>query len=354
MRLRTTFLAFALLAAWLHSGSSNSAEIWYEDNNLGTTTEMPVDFVEKFRQPERFQEASHHIRVYLLRTHWLDKMNDDFFTSLLIPYLQKNNIKLALNSPGAIWYGAKPRAQERFDADIDLLKRLKRLGVHVDYISMQSILSKPLRRAGRGSEIVEFPIDRRVAGAVAFARAAREVFPSVAFGIIDALPGKGLEYKEAYRRLADALREAGIGLAYIHVDVSFDVARTGRNGVTWASLREAERYVENDIGVQFGVFAVSRKGGRRSSKAFHDASIEMLQCYAGSRGTPRDYIIASWFPHPETTIPETATGDDYPMMRTVLDFGRQLDRIKTAGEAWVAQRQSDTSWLRQCGIANPN
>jgi hypothetical protein len=353
LKMKKTFLAFAVLIASLQSSSSNAADIWYEDNNLGTNTEMPVDFVDKFRHPESFQQATHYIKVYLLRAPWLEKMDDDFFTNLLIPYLQKNNIKLALNSAGAIWYGAKPIAERRFKADLALLNRLKQLGVRVDYISMQSILSKPLRRSGKGSEILEFPMERRVAGAVAFTRAAREIYPDVLFGLIDALPGKGLEYKDAYRQLADALRTAGIKLAYVHIDLSLESVKSERRGLTWSSLLDTEAYVEEKIGAQFGIFTTSRRAGQTSSRAFHDAALDTLYCYSGAGGTPRNYVIASWFRYPERTIPDAAKGDDYPMMRTVLDFGHELDQLQNSGKMGAPIHRPD-DWARRCKGESPN
>jgi hypothetical protein len=62
-----------------------------------------------------------------------------------------------------------------------------------------------------------------------------------------------------------------------------------------------------------------------------------LQCYHAAGGSPREFVIASWFPHPEKTVPDTATGDDYPAMRTVLEFGRELKRLDQGGAAAAPQ-----------------
>jgi hypothetical protein len=72
-----------------------------------------------------------------------------------------------------------------------------------------------------------------------------------------------------------------------------------------------------------------------------------LECYAGAGGTPGDLIIASWFPHPQKTIPENADGNDYPFMRTVLEYGRRLEQIKNAGAA-IAQRSREPEWRAMC------
>jgi hypothetical protein len=76
----------------------------------------------------------------------------------------------------------------------------------------------------------------------------------------------------------------------------------------------------------------------------------MVQCYAGSGGSPREYILASWFKYPDKTIPETATGNDYPAMRILLELGDELNRVEQGGPAWVAQRQTDKAWASRCGM----
>jgi hypothetical protein len=347
MRRYVTFIF--TLAALLHLSAASlfAAEIWYQDTNLGQGGGMPADFVDKFQRPETFAQASRHIDVYMMRVNNLQKMDDAFFRALLFPYLQKNGIKLALNAGGATWTQASERRRRVFNADIELLNRLKRLGGRVHYISLQSVLSKPWRG---GDE--EYPMDKRIEDVVTFAKAARAVYPDVAIGIMDALPSHGRDYRAPYRNLKDALARAGIPLSYIHLDISFDIARTGRLGTTWNSILELERYVEDDLGIAFGMFAKSRRGGQTSSRAFYERTMAMLECYAGSGGTPREYVVSSNFRYPDKTVPETATGDDYPTMRVVLEFGRRLDQIKNAGAAWAAEQSSDRRWRRQCGVGH--
>ena len=330
--------------------SLSAATIWYEDNNLGRAAQMPEDFVEKFHKPETFAQATKHMDVYLLRANVLQKMDDAFFTQLLLPYLEKNKIKLAINAGGATWLGAHARRQKVLDAELALFERIKRLGGRVDYISLQSILSKPWRNAGKDGEVIEFSVHDRIRGAITYARAVQTVFPDVAIGIIDALPAKGEQYQDAYRQLAGAMKEAGLKLSYVHLDLSFDAARTGRYGTDWDKVREVERYLEEDLKVPFGLFVKSRRAGQKSSAEFRDAVIAMVQCYAGSGGSPREYILASWFKYPDKTIPETATGKDYPAMRILLELGEELNRVEQGGPAWVAQRQTDKAWASRCGI----
>ena len=319
---------------------SLSAEIWYEDNNMGQAGGSPPDFVEKFRQPETFDEASEYIDVYLIRANVLDDMDDAFFTDLLFPYLKTNGIELAINSGGATFTQAGQRREDVFAMEIDLFSRIKRLGGRVDHVSLQSSLSKPRRRDPDG-----YSLESRLEDAVNFAKAARAVFPDASIGLIDALPSKGQGYEEPYRLLGDALAQEGIDLEYIHLDISFDAPRQGRDGVTWGTIRDVETYVQDELGVQFGLFAKSRRAGQTSSEMFHRRVIDTLECYSGIAGAPDDYVLASWFDHPERTIPEDATGNDYPFMRTVLEFGRALQEIDSQGPRFS---EGDRRWQRQC------
>ncbi|MBU1623484.1 MAG: hypothetical protein KJ850_00390 [Gammaproteobacteria bacterium] len=329
----------------LFSAVTGAADIWYEDNNMGKGGGMPSDFVEKFQQQDSFKVASTYIDVYMVRARVLAAMTDDFLVNVFNDYLVKNNIKLALDAGGANWMGLSAR-EAVFNDEIILLKRLARMGIRVDYISLQSVLTKAPKVKGKK---IDYPLNTRIKDVVVYSKAVRAIYPQVKIGIIDDMPSHNKDYRLPYRMLKEAMAEGGVELSYIHLDISFDIPREQRNGVTWENLKKAESYVENDLGVQFGYFTTSRKGGHSSSKAYHERVMAALECYAGHGGTPAEYIVASWFPHPEKTIPENATGNDYPAMRTVKEFGRELNAIEMAGPSWSAQRSSRPDWRRLCG-----
>lgn len=303
----------------------------------------PEKFVEKFSQPQSFQQAARYISVYVIPMNVITKLERTrsgpapaFLGDVLLPYLRKNHIKLALETGGVKWMENQLRAGD-FEPSVNLLARLKRLGAEVNYISLQSLLSK--RR-----NVENYALDRRIQDAVAYAKAVRGIYPNVKIGLIDALPSHGLDYRSPYRKLSDALAHAGIGLSYIHLDISLEAAFRRRGEISWDSIRAVEKYVEG-LGVEFGLYAKSRRAGQISSEMFHRRSIEGLECYAGAGGTPHDYIIASWFRYPEKAIPDNATGNDYPLMRTVLDFGRRLDQIEHHGPT---SHEGSREWQKQC------
>lgn len=310
-----------------------AADLWYEDNNLARAGGTPPDFVRKFDQPASFQRASRHIQVYMVRANVLSKQDDTFLRDTFLPYLERNGIKLAIDAQGATWAQAPGREQVK-DREIHLLERLKRLGGRVDYLSLQSALSKSLQVAG---EERPYPMKKRIGDVVSYAKAARAVYQEAEIGIIDALPSLGKSYREPYRQLRDGLAREGLKLAFIHLDMPFEYPAEHIHGNSWQKVAEIERYVEA-LGVRFGFFATSRKAGYQSSRAFHERVIAALECTTEAGSTPGEFIIASWFPHPGETIPETATGRHYPAMRTVLEFGRRLKQIdKKTG----ASRQPD-------------
>jgi hypothetical protein len=258
-------------------------------------------------------------------------MDDQFFTDLLFPYLQEHGIALALNVGGATWTQFRERRERVFQRDMDLFRRIKELGGKVSFVSLQSALSKSPKPDGKR---VEYAIDKRLDDIVSYAKAVREIFPNAQIGLIDALPSHGKDYEDSYRAVADALAREGVSLAYIHLDMPMELVMQ-RGRLSWADVREVERFVEEELGASFGLFTTSRKGGNTSSSMFRRRVMTAMECYLGfAGGTPDDLILASWFRYPDKTIPEDATGDDYPAMRIVLEYGRKVDdleRIAAAG-----------------------
>ncbi len=344
MRRVSAALVGIILQTFVACTGLSAPLLWYEDNNLGRAGGAPPDFIEKFHHLETFREASRHIRVYMIRANVLNKVDDAFLTTLLDPYLRKYNIKLAIDAPGATWAQA-PGRDRGFKMNIQLLERLKRLGMNVHYISLQSVLSKPLVRGGK---TIDYSLSKRIEDVVSFAKAVRPIYPRAEIGIIDALPSHGRDYRVPYRQLRDAMSGEGLSLSYIHVDMPFEIPWERLGGVTWQKLREVERYVEEQLGLQFGFFTTSQAGGNISSEAFHERVMAAFECYSGVMGSPRDWVIASWFSHPRKTIPENAMGHNFPAMRTVLAFGRRLDQRNQIGTSSAVARTQESAWQTLC------
>jgi len=259
------------------------AQLWYEDNNLGRAGGMPADFTGKFTAPA-WQRAAHAIDVYLIRLNVLEQMDDKFLTDTLRPFLK--NHRLAVDAGGATWlhYGKRRVA---FENDLRQLRRLRKLGITVSDISLQSPLSKPLPGTA-------YPLQERLLDVALYSAAARQIYPSARIGIIDALPAHGGDWREAY---GDLIATGAVD--YIHLDMPWELI--GKK-VSWEELRRIEHFVE-DQGLDFGLLLTTRRGGEHSEKAYARGVEAELTGYQHHCGSPAAYVIASWFPHPARTVP---------------------------------------------------
>lgn len=135
----------------------------------------------------------------------------------------------------------------------------------------------------------------------------------------------GLEYRDSYGRLAAALSEEDLGLDFVHLDCPYEIPQEGAK-ITWEGVKEVQSFMQGDIGARFGFVCTSRTGGETSDEAWNDNVLDASRRYAEANGLPDEYVIMSWFPHPGSTIPESAGPDRFPDMKTVLSFARALDR----------------------------
>lgn len=325
--LRTWISLFWLIAS---SAVLNGTTLWYEDNNLGVGAGMPADFKDKFQRPETWENARQFIDVYLIRANSLtaskNAIDDSFLEENFIPVLNQTGVTIALDVQGATWMHHRDKTRI-VDEEIALARKLRELGGNVTHLSLQSVLSKPQTIDGKR---VEYPMKLRYADVVDYATRATEELPGIKIGIIDALPSHGKEYHIPYRELARRMRAAGLSLDHIHLDIPFEIPEKNRNGMSWEKVKEVEDFVRNEIGCQFGLVCTSRVAGYDSDKAYHQAVLSSLKRYSRIGGDPDQYLIMSWFPHPAFTIPDSAQVNDYPLMRTVVEFGQRLDEIYTS------------------------
>lgn len=312
--------------AWATSDArvaAKTADLWFEDNNMGSAGGAPADFYSKFMQAETWADARKAINVYYVRTSVLEARTTDdaFLQKYFIPVLAKSHIKLALDTGSATWLNSDAAAKAgKVNRDVDLIKRIQRLGGAVDYIGMQSTLSKPLVVQGQKTA---YPMATRIKDAVDYATVIKKNFPDIKIGLIDALPTKGQDYEGPYRDLVSAFRTAGLSLDFIHLDSQYESAQAGTS-TSWAKIAKVQSLVEDTLHVHFGLVATSRTAGYTSDKAFHDAVLDVPVEYRKAGGNPDEYVIMSWYPHPTLTVPDSAGGQQYPAMKTVLDFHREL------------------------------
>lgn len=312
--------------AWAYSGGRGAAKpagLWYEDNNMGTAGGAPADFYSKFTAPDTWADARKVIDVYYVRTNVLEARatDDTFLQSYFIPVLAKSHIKLALDTGSATWLNSDYSANiGAVNDDVALIKRIQSLGGTVDYIGLQSTLSKPLVVHGRKTD---YPMADRIKDAVDYATVIKKNFPDIRIGLIDALPTKGQDYEGPYQDLAAAFRSAGLSLDFIHLDSQYEAAQAGTT-TSWAKITQVQAFVQNTLHVHFGLVATSRTAGYTSDKAYNDAVLDVPVQYRKVGGNPDEYVIMSWYPHPVATVPDSAGDGQYPVMKTVLGFHTEI------------------------------
>jgi hypothetical protein len=308
----------------IYSACAVAQTIWYEDNSFARKGGLPDDFVYKFENPESWKLARSKLNVYMFRPNMFGKnypqITDEFLVRYLIPVLKGSGIEVALDTSASLLSGCRDRAG-RIKAEMGWVARIKRAGLHVNYISLQSLLSKPHREDG---EVRDCPIADRVKAGIAYAKQLAEIYPGVEIGIIDALPSKGLPYKEPYKYTRDMFWSEKIPLKFIHMDVSAEMIQRGINGLSWPKVIDVERYVKK-LGLKFGLIFTSRRSGHISDGAFYNTILTALDEYRRAGGAADHYVIISWFPYPKQTVRrlgEVAGG--YPVTDAIPEFSRRI------------------------------
>jgi len=294
-------------------------ELWVQDNNMGHAGGVSPDFKASFTTGrDAWAEARRFIRVYQLRAPSLllpaNDLSDDFLRDAFLPLLREAHFALALNVTGAMGIGCSADKAKTMVAEIAQIERIARLGGRVDYLSLQSVLSKPSDVCpGYGRDE---GYDKRIADIVRYSTELAGRFPGIRIGLVDAMTAKGWDYAPVYRNLVAAMRANNLALDFIHLDFPAEAASPG-----WTNALAAQRAIRDELGVRFGLLYTSNVAGRTSDEAFYQAVMAAGRDFHAAGGRPDDLILTSWHPHPSVDLPETdPTG--YPFMKDVLDFAR--------------------------------
>jgi hypothetical protein len=295
------------------------AALWVQDNNMGHAGGLPPDFAAMFTaRREEWAEARRFISVYLLRSTALrlpaNHLTDAILGDDFLPLLREAKIALALNVVGAMGVTCSTVAAATMAAEVAQIERIERLGGRVDYLSLQSVLSKPTTVCpGYGRDE---GYDRRIADIVHYADEMASRFPDVRIGLVDAMTAKGWNYAPVYRQLLEAMHGRGLTLDFIHLDFPAEAASPG-----WTNALAAQRVIRDELSVRFGLLYTSNIAGRTSDEAFYRAVMAAGRDFRAAGGRPDDAVVTSWHPHPARDLPESdPTG--YPFMKDVLAFAR--------------------------------
>lgn len=285
-------------------------QFWYEDNNMRRAGGYPPDFQQMWEEPDSWKDLRSILDVYCLRGNTLKNVTEEFGKDWIADHLAavliESGLPVAIDNPG--------RGGVHFDA----MELLQDLGVEIHSIALQSVLSKfaaarmtPDQRAAE--------IRRRIPLAVEQLKIVRQAFPKVALGIIDALPAKGLPWRRFYPEFVRAARDAGVEIAFIHIDCPLSKIGTV---VKDADLRDLRRVISNELRLEYGFICTDNVGGMKTDAAYH-AALQRLASIFPRAVYPDAFIVMSWYHHPRFAVRRVE--GSVPMTQAALEFFLALD-----------------------------
>jgi hypothetical protein len=290
--------------------------LWIQPPNYGGAGGLAPDFFEMFTtRTDEWAEARAYVDVWVVRvTSLLGKdvpLSDAFLRESFLPKLRAWGVALAVNVTGAT--GAQCADHpDRLNAEVAAIERLIDLGACISYLSLQSPLSKVSGSCPTYGK--ETGYDLRITDIVNYVATMTERFPGIEIGLVDAMPAKGWDYQDVYRRLQDELTARGLRLAFIHLDFPMESASPG-----WANVREVEDFVRGELRVPFGLIYVSKLGGATSNVAFRDNVLAAYLAYRAAGGRPDHLELTSWYAFPAANLPEDDE-ETAPFMNLARDF----------------------------------
>ena len=295
---------------------------WYEENNVTGPGGYPDDLYEMFAHPETWSELRSNLDTYILRGNTLEYLMADpdygeaFFRDHFIPVLNEAGITLAIDNP-----------QELEGA----LRTVVDMGVNLSHLSLQSAVSKTKDEP----ELVQARVDRAVEKLTAY----KEAYPDVKVGFGDATPTKGREYRSHYREIAERMKENGYSLDFVHLDAPFE-AMQSQVRFTWDGVKEAEHFVRDSLGIDFGFICTSRvsREMRREGKEdldvarreFFERVVSIPEHYEDDGSLPDYFILNAWYEVPDQSVPEDAPEGEYPMTKVALHLVRAIQNAYSA------------------------
>jgi len=302
--------------------------------------------------PEQWAFVREHldgIKLYIgtLRKAPADKLRK------LAALLKQNNIKVAVECGGTLGYAPLDDTNGEASAKIELkaFRRFVQCGGTIDYLDMDGpvrrLLYPPKGRKGTKKRKGFTSIDRCADELLDYMRAVRKVYPRIQFFVLTNFPNWGYkggvsyhargpkrndwgDYFDVLQTILRKTQAGKISLLGVTVDNPYDYATGQRvsvkipdpSKINWiARIRDLEEYVEGR-GLQFNLIFNSERGGKESAERFYEETLKFIEVYQAAGGSPKRYIIQSWYPHPKKVLPET---EPYTMTALVKEV---IKRIK--------------------------
>jgi hypothetical protein len=234
--------------------------------------------------------------VFKLYPYFTGRASDDDLR-MIFADLKRRGIALALEARALTTTKAcKMTAGDGGQSTINLLRRVKRLGGHVQFLAMD----EPLKHGLQGDVSCRASIERVAQDVASNVRQFREVFPGLRVGDIEPVGA----WKNAPTLLDDTLvfvdayeRAMGEKLAFMHADVGWTT--------NWLPITERLGAELRARKVPFGVIyngedlATSDQQWTQQAKS-HFRTFENCR-----RPAPDDAVFQSWRNHPKRVLPET-------------------------------------------------
>ncbi len=263
--------------------------------------------------------------------------------------LREAEIKVAVECGGTLGFAPLDDTNGEKSAEIELAKLRKwtNAGGALHYLDLDG----PVRRLlypGRNRQGFT-SIERCVRELMDYMKAVRAVYPDIEFFALTNFPNWGYrgdvsyhargpkrqdwgDYHEVITEIMRQCRAAGVPLKGLTCDNPYEYAIGERRSATledpqkvdWlARIRALEEYIEGE-GLEFNLICNSEAGGKESAQAFYARTLKYLDTYIEAGGTPKRYIIQSWYPHPREVLPETGEHTMTALLKAVIERVRQL------------------------------
>ena len=301
--------------------------LWYNPSNAHIAGGLLPDFFELFEQAQLWSSARSKTGVFFMRASSLKKLNDtDFIESKLVPSLQDWNLRLALDVGGATWAKCWSNSAAKLNPDVTMIERIIDAGGTVEFLALQSVLSKPLPSplpASMQANCPPYTMQDRFEDVAWYVASMKALFPDLKIGIIDALLAHGDDAQGIYTDLVEHLDQQGLKIDFILFDHPYHHGESS-GGSSWASLAALETYVRDDLGLNVGLYHVSSTGAASSEQQFYHDVIASHDNYDAAGGRPDYHVISSWWENPTAELPEDAPDPSYPLTKVLDHMGTSI------------------------------
>jgi hypothetical protein len=151
--------------------------------------------------------------------------------------------------------------------------------------------------------------------------------------------GRGEHYHTLFPRLQSELKKHNFDLDFIILDTStehsFGLQHPGL--MEYPQILELESFIQEDLGIKFGINLVSFEGGNTSEKMFYDRCLEFAKEYKKRGGNPDYYFSETWYRYPWRVLPENSPDPQYSQTKVFLDVSKIVAKEKSQSPVFAPE-----------------